>query len=463
LLAHAAAGASDLAAHLSGSWRVPGEQEAKDMLSTTDLAFLDGVKKGTTAPGGGQPMDMKRKGNTVNPAFNYCYARLMLLNDTRLPVFDVPGKPYPREPSTRRLHKTLAGRHLCFMGDSVSRDFWLYLRPLASRQGMRTGLPRTKAVRPATKEAAEYMRSKGYTLGQVSQNYISMPGQQYLSAWHSYEFGTSETDMTTLSWFPFYESNFVDLYLADDMKCDILVSNFGAHYNQRPPKDNPFGRPDGELVTWAFENNYEESVSGFLEWAANWTSYRPGRQLIWRETLPQHFRKMDRDLWRAYKLRKGPPTEPDCVPQVRASAYDGTTRLGRGKHNAVVNSVYSKMAAPGCPGWLRTEGGVTAAERFWQKYNWTEQAEMEKQRRGVKVGKVTLMPAWDLWVDHWDLHMDNGDCTHWCYAPTVLDAFYERMTILIEDNDRDKSTCPLTQGPGEKAQQNDAIQRSMIP
>jgi hypothetical protein len=72
---------------------------------------------------------------------------------------------------------------------------------------------------------------------------------------------------------------------------------------------------------------------------------------------------------------------------------------------------------------------------FWQNHNITDAIAREAGR--VTTGRVYWWSVFDLFLPHWHLHATDTDCLHYCYVIGPFDAATERLTVTIEQADKD--------------------------
>eukprot|EP00756_Hemistasia_phaeocysticola_P019383 Hpha_TRINITY_DN15655_c3_g1::TRINITY_DN15655_c3_g1_i3::g.102044::m.102044 len=361
------------------------------------------------------------------------------------PVWKVPGCPRPaslpepkaglprlRKAGAVRLLDELKGRHLCLMGDSVTSQMYNFMQHLSRRHGLVVSVPYKTPVRPslfdlfadAKKEQREYLKSRGFRLWWGMMTHVT-----------SFRFGRKGGLTSKVSFLKHQKWEPYDIRYFDDFGCDLIVMNMGLHYAAK----NLSGTHGVTLEEGAAPHvtgkprRYIDDVEQLVEWAVNWTSFKPGRLVIYRDTLPQHFAFSDTGIYWMDEYRKG---------NVKCGPLKGRNKMGTGEYNAVFDEVYSKMEVKGCPGLLRTHDRPSGVEEYWAKYNWTGELQAEAvRRRGhqtrSKVGRVGVLPLWEMFADLPDLHVKQisppqHDCTHWCYVPGVWDAVLERLALTIE-------------------------------
>jgi hypothetical protein len=72
---------------------------------------------------------------------------------------------------------------------------------------------------------------------------------------------------------------------------------------------------------------------------------------------------------------------------------------------------------------------------FWQNQNITSATAREVGR--VTTGRVYWWSVFDLFLPHWHLHAADTDCVHYCYVIGPFDAATERLTVTIEQAEKD--------------------------
>ena len=69
---------------------------------------------------------------------------------------------------------------------------------------------------------------------------------------------------------------------------------------------------------------------------------------------------------------------------------------------------------------------------YWIRNNLTAELQQVENAESNVTGNILMWPLFDLFdVPMW--HIDNFDCTHFCYVPALYDAAFERLELLLSE------------------------------
>eukprot|EP01062_Namystynia_karyoxenos_P063539 TRINITY_DN56347_c0_g1_i1.p1 TRINITY_DN56347_c0_g1~~TRINITY_DN56347_c0_g1_i1.p1 ORF type:complete len:547 (+),score=116.41 TRINITY_DN56347_c0_g1_i1:160-1641(+) len=423
--------------HEQGKWALLGPEMRRRMLVPEEMRFNSSTEYCNRLvtrllPGGLEHPQMKaawtgQLGNQVGCCHPEFKRQAALDPPAPLHGWQVPGTQFPREPGLLRLLKAARGRRVCIVGDSVDAQFWTAVKQLAWRSGRDgAGGPRLRyytsstALRPAidyrrgSEQEAEYKR-KG------------------IRRWWGGLFNLMHLDVvdpsrrlrpTRFSYGKLYINQPFDMEFYEQ-HCDIISLALGMHYNH-----DTFRGRGGQ------HDNYTDAIKELTEWAVNFSAARPRTRIaIIREVSPKHLQSPGhRDNLFLPTERSAEKLAVQPIPRWQR----------RQRYNAATDAVFAAMAAT-CPQpsesaarWLHVDPLRSAVYKFWTTYGWADRTAAERRRHAERggalvVGLVWRWRVWDLFVDHTEWHYNQWDSAHFCYIPTLWDAVFERLGLIVED------------------------------
>eukprot|EP00756_Hemistasia_phaeocysticola_P044207 Hpha_TRINITY_DN1781_c0_g1::TRINITY_DN1781_c0_g1_i1::g.158393::m.158393 len=294
-------------------------------------------------------------------------------------------------------------RGLWRYGDSVQRQFFEYLLSLFERLGAQVTVKdrwTIMGIHPYVVQVMAVRSGKYRMLVRFTRHFRKWERGHHWRWFKKY--GTPPRSQ------PIWKQHMHPDSWAD--RCDVMVVNAGLHYAR---KETNAIKPQ----------RYVDAMGGLLSWALNWSSVYPHRAIIWRETTPQHFG--EEGVW--HEDRR---TRPKDCTQLR----DPTNRQ---QPNQQMDWLLRNMTMDYVPRGCRTPGAEWLASNpsspDLPALQWTSPT-----AGGVrKVGALWRLPVWDLMVGHPEWHRkseeDYGhtDCTHYCFTPTLWEALFERLALLL--------------------------------
>jgi hypothetical protein len=238
--------------------------------------------------------------------------------------------------------------------------------------------------------------------------------------------------------------------------CNIIVQNFGLHYNSN---DNHTNKATGHSLG--------DDMLAAITYLSNFTASASRRIAVWRSALPQHFATYDghhHGDW--YQLEKG----HTCSPINKEAS------LKEQEYNHEYDTAFSKLCQTDeheshcsqhrlrCAINPVADVDYQTIHNFWRANNCTQRMEKERLRLNNLHGQLTgTIYRWNIFnlfdVEWW--HIDNMDCkfrvlhvmisivavsyafylkywfvaraqgTHVCYIPQLFEAAFERLLILL--------------------------------
>eukprot|EP00578_Thalassiosira_sp_NH16_P030140 CAMPEP_0181078204 /NCGR_PEP_ID=MMETSP1071-20121207/1361_1 /TAXON_ID=35127 /ORGANISM="Thalassiosira sp., Strain NH16" /LENGTH=801 /DNA_ID=CAMNT_0023159503 /DNA_START=172 /DNA_END=2577 /DNA_ORIENTATION=- len=218
--------------------------------------------------------------------------------------------------------------------------------------------------------------------------------------------------------------------------CNVIVMNFALHYT-----------PDGEHLGMETKHQLRDDMLAAITYLTNFTSSNDNRVAVWRSALPQHFATTDGHFYGWKKLKK----EHTCSPigknnktqQVYNKVYDeafsemcqleqqidstANQSCDQSRHRCKVNPV--------------AEVDYQTTFKFWNDNNCTKRIEREQLRLSNFSGGIGehgdhvtgTIHRWNIFnlfdVEWW--HSKDMDCSHVCYVPSLFEAAFERLELLL--------------------------------
>jgi hypothetical protein len=285
----------------------------------------------------------------------------------------------------------------------------------------------------------------------VPLNYTNRTGYSYYAktAWRyvdhiketsvvlEYDNGVTRLDTKILyiqmyGWAPGHTS------FMDD--CTIVIANLGLHYDA----------VTGSLANAPFKGStLQNDLRGAIAYLADFaappaSSYRDGRNrriAIWRSALPQHFDTPDGH----YQEN----AECSLSPRKLNHSDDNPIQL----YNKIYNDAFSEFcnASTSALNFNTYEHSCmvnrtsleypTVFEYYMRGTHVNDQygggsrcceERLERFRRGnsIVTGSILRWNVADLFdVPSW--HASTGDCSHFCYVPSLYEAAFERLLLLL--------------------------------
>ena len=172
-----------------------------------------------------------------------------------------------------------------------------------------------------------------------------------------------------------------------------------------------------------------------MDFLSNFSSSRPGRVAIWRETLPQHFKTVT-------GIYEG-KTQFKCGAALKNNSFNPGTQ----GYNAKALAVFAEFCncSKTTPGRDHFENGTlclayeckvshTATNVSYEsvfsweaRYNYTHYGNSGSP---VRPESVYWWPLFDLFdVPTW--HHSDKDCSHFCFIPQLYDEGFSRLSAIL--------------------------------
>lgn len=349
---------------------------------------------------------------------NQCGCSTRLFEPTHSTWVSGRAAERPRASSAVRLVRALARSEgtLCFLGDSVDHQFYDALahglqRAAALRElhGGTSG-ERLNITMHSTQVPVEYTDETGHS--------IFGTGFRALKHIHRTEVTINEIDSAAFQYIKFYGWSPMHLSFTDE--CSIVIANLGAHYNETTGK---LSNANSHLS----KNYLHTDFPALVGWLLDFASVHPRRRVVWRSALPQHFDTRD-GHYRAESRR--------CAARPGGRARGAPVQ----RYNRAYDRLFDALCGPadpaGCPykracAANRTDGGLASLHRYYVRSGCCagRRARLERAPRRAE-GTILRWEVADLFdVAAW--HADDGDCTHFCYVPSLYEAAFERLLLLL--------------------------------
>ena len=224
---------------------------------------------------------------------------------------------------------------------------------------------------------------------------------------------------------------------VDSMEdCNVIIMNLGLHYN---PLGNHTGRETRHTLM--------DDMLAAITYLSNFTASKDNRIAVWRSALPQHFATDDGHFHGGKTLRNHSCSAIDDKDNYRSQQV----------YNKVYDEAFSKLCQTeqqidettkqSCDHHMHSCKVKPAAEvdyqtihKFWRDNNCTEHIERERLRlislsgteeKQVSVtGTILRWSIFDLF-DERRWHSNDSDCSHFCYIPSLFEAAFERLELLL--------------------------------
>ena len=309
-----------------------------------------------------------------------------------------------------RLVKALAGRTLCFVGDSIDLQFY---------HAVGHGLRRAKAL---------YGLNITVDVSRVPVNYTNETGASYYGKGFRYLSFVEQTNVTiddyraSIQYVKFYGWAPMHLSFADG--CHVVVSNLGLHYSESTGRMHNANRMQQG-------NTLGTDLPALLGWMLDHSSRRDGNAAVWRSALPQHFDTVDGHYKDDGKSKRCKPIPRE---QYRGRAVQEYNR----RYDRVFDRICNASTAPGeCAPYemtctaRRTDPGLSSLHRYYVDSGCCRARRERLERLPDKVtGRVLRWDVADLFdVPSW--HVDDADCSHFCYVPGLFGEAFGRLAVLL--------------------------------
>ena len=188
----------------------------------------------------------------------------------------------------------------------------------------------------------------------------------------------------------------------------------------------------GKLLGSTLETDFRAAITFLADFAS---SNNAGRIAIWRSALPQHFSSSDGHYYHGRQsMTRGCLIQPR-KPNVTASATI--------QH---YNKLYNEQFAEFCNANSNQSNNAYEVECTVNrqsleyptvyKFYTTEKCcdnrlERLKSGNGNVTGTIMRWEIADLFdVPQW--HVDDMDCSHFCYVPSLYESAFERLILLLQ-------------------------------
>lgn len=317
-----------------------------------------------------------------------------------------------------RLVRALAGRTMCLVGDSIDLQFYH-----AAGHGLRR---------------AAALRGLNITVdvGRDAVNYTEETGRSYYQKGFRYLDAVERTDVTidgglrrataSIRYVKFY--GWAPMHLSFTDGCDVVVTNLGLHYDETTGRMNNANRNQ-------LRNTLDTDVPALLGWMLDHSSRRPGNAAVWRSALPQHFDTRD-GHYRAGSRK--------CVPMPRSGLGGRAVQAYNRRYEGLFARMCNASTTPGdgparpeCAPYemtctaRRTDPGTSSLHRYYVDSGCcTARRERLEGLPDEVTGRVLRWDVADLFdVPSW--HVDNADCSHFCYVPSLYGEAFGRLAVLL--------------------------------
>ena len=313
-----------------------------------------------------------------------------------------------------RLVRALSGRTMCLVGDSIDLQFYHAVGHGLRRAAALHGLNITVEV------------------GRDAVNYTEETGRSYYGRGFRYLDAVERTDVTidggrsaaSIRYVKFYGWAPMHLSFADD--CDVVVTNLGLHYNETT------GRMHNANSNQAW-NTLDSDVPALLGWMLDQSSRRPGNVAVWRSALPQHFDTADGHYRKESKRCKPMPAGQREGRTVQAynrayeRAFARMCNVTTGDDGRPDECAPYEMTCTA----RRTGAGRSSLHSYYVKSGCCgARRERLEGLPGEVTGRVLRWDVSDLFdVPSW--HVDNNDCSHFCYVPGLYGEAFGRLAVLL--------------------------------
>ncbi|KAK3245042.1 hypothetical protein CYMTET_45371 [Cymbomonas tetramitiformis] len=331
-------------------------------------------------------------------------------------------------PTTVYLLNMLNTKNLCFVGDSVN---------MGIRDGLVHNIKRLTFTHPHLGvEVTEQRWSIPINdTTQPGGNRGWWGGMKDIPSWNVHLNSSNVT--VRITYFKHYVWSPWDVEFIFKEECDVILMNLGLHYTAG---GNFMGRNNHPL--------YEDTLAA-AHFLSNF-SEDPNRISVFYSTLPQHFEGKT-----GHYNRSG----SQCTalgPEVLAE--QGYNNVSRSAFRSVCRG--EAATRDGRPLLYRcTEfGNYTASTKYqsvpswWEINNYTGRLQAQARQGSdwnEPGGYVYYLPVFDLFDVHkW--HNGDKDCSHFCFIPTLFEAFYDRLIFVLESNPLESKSHRYTfKPPGE--------------
>ena len=207
--------------------------------------------------------------------------------------------------------------------------------------------------------------------------------------------------------------------------CTAIVMNLGLHY-----------APDGDHMGRETRHTLQNDMLSAITYMANFTASKENRVAVWRSALPQHFATKDGHFYGRKKL----PKDSSCT------AINRTKHRGWQVYNEVYDEAFSKLCqsdrrADEACAHLRhicsvdptADVGYQTIYSFWRANNCTEHMARERIRLQNSTSVTGSILRWNVFdiFDEPQWHKSSGDCSHFCYLPSLFETAFERLELLL--------------------------------